>query len=230
MQRRTVAWESPTGKTSLVEAARGVPALRPMIDLRVRKKLGNFQLDCELKDEKVICLTGKNGSGKSSLLGVIAGVYEPDEGYVKINSQEITGLAQEKKRVVLVTPESYIPHFDVDKHLLWGAKVRKNKVTNDLVSEVKKSLGIIYSGKLSKLSMGMKERVSLATALLSGPRAILVDEAFANLDNRREFIKAYGEFAKRQSTDLIFATQHLENSENVDHHYDMENGRTIKKF
>lgn len=201
-----------------------------MIEVKARKKLGNFQLDCELKDDKVICLTGKNGSGKSSLLSIIAGVCEPDEGYVKINSKEITGLAKEKKGVVLVTPESYIPNFVVDKHLLWGAKVRKSKVSNELVSEVKKSLGISYSGKLSKLSMGMKERVSLATALLSSPKVILVDEAFANLDNRGEFINAYGEFAKRLGIDLVFATQHIENSENADHHYDMENGRATKKF
>lgn len=200
-----------------------------MIDLKVKKKLGNFQLDCELKDGGVICLTGKNGSGKSSLLNIIAGIYRPDEGYVKINSEDVTNLAQEKKGVVLVTPDAYIPHFDVDKHLLWGAKLRKMKISNDLLSEVKVSLGINYYGKLSKLSTGMKERVSLATALLSSPRAILVDEAFANIDNRVEFIRSYGKLATKLAIDLIFATQHSENSDYSDHRYDMDNGQATKK-
>jgi molybdate/tungstate transport system ATP-binding protein len=201
-----------------------------MIDLKAKKRLGNFQLDCELNDAGMICLTGKNGSGKSSLLSIIVGVYRPDEGYVKINSEEVTNLPQEKKRVVLVTPDSYIPHFEVDKHLLWGAKLRKKKISSDLMSEVKRSLGINYSGKLSKLSMGMKERVSLATALLSSPRAILVDEAFANIDNRNEFIRSYKDLATRLTIDVVYATQHIENSKNADHHYDMDDGKTAKKF
>jgi molybdate/tungstate transport system ATP-binding protein len=201
-----------------------------MIDLKVKKKLGNFQLDCELKDAGVICLTGKNGSGKSSLLNIVAGIYPPDEGYVRINSEEITNFPQEKKRVVLVTPDSYIPNFEVDKHLLWGAKLRKWKISNDLVSEVKRSLGINYSGKVSKLSTGMKERVSLATALLSSPKAILVDETFANIDNRVEFIKSYKDLATRLAIDVMFATQHIENSEYADHHYNMDNGVATKKF
>ena len=201
-----------------------------MLDLKARKKLGNFQLDCELKDGGMICLTGKNGSGKSSLLSVIAGVYPLDEGYVKINSEDVTNLTPEKKRVVLATPDSYIPHLEVDKHLLWGAKLRKKTISNDLLSELKRALGINYSGRLSKLSMGMKERVSLATALLSSPRAILVDEAFANIDNRVEFIESYGALAAGLGIDVVFATQHLENSGYADHHYDMDNGRATKKF
>jgi len=201
-----------------------------MIDLRARKKLGDFQLDCELKDGGVICLTGKNGSGKSSLLNIIAGIYRPDEGYVKVNSEDVTNLPQEKKGVVLVTPDSCIPHFEVDKHLLWGAKLKKEVVSNDLLSEVKRSLGINYSGKVSELSTGMKERVSLATALLSSPRAILADETFGNIDNRVEFILRYKDLATRLSIDVIFATQHLENSECADHHYDMDNGHATKKF
>ena len=90
----------------------------------------------------------------------------------------------EKKQVVLVTPESYVPNLAVDKHLLWGAKLRKKHVDHDEVAEVKKSLGINYQGKVSKLSLGMKERVSLATALIASPKVILVDEAFGNIDNR----------------------------------------------
>jgi molybdate/tungstate transport system ATP-binding protein len=201
-----------------------------LIELSAKKRLGNFLLDSELKDEHFICLVGKNGSGKTSLLNIVAGVYKPDEGYVKINSEPITEISAEKKQVVLVTPDSYLPNFSVEKHLLWGAKVRKNHVDHNAVVEIKKNLGINYSGRVSKLSLGMKERVSLATALLARPKVILVDEAFGNIDNRTEFINAYQEFTSKWSIDVIFSTQHMEDSEGADHLYQMEQGRATRLF
>jgi molybdate/tungstate transport system ATP-binding protein len=201
-----------------------------MIELKVKKKLGSFLLDSELKDENFICLVGRNGSGKTSLLNVVAGVYKPDEGYVRVNSELITNVSLEKKRVVLVTPESCLPNLTVEKHLVWGAKLRRKHVETDQIAEVKKNLGIDYDGKVSKLSLGMKERVSLATALIACPRVILVDEAFGNIDKRIEFINAYREFALKSGIDVIFSTQHQEDSKSSDHLYQMEEGHSTRVF
>lgn len=199
-----------------------------MIEVKARKKLGKFLLDSEMKDENVICLVGKNGSGKSSLLNIIAGIHKPDEGYVKVDSEIVTDLDVEKKGIVLVTPDSCLPHFNVEKHLLWGAKLRKRYVSDEMLSDVKKSLGINYEGRVSELSLGMQERVSLATALLAFPRVILVDEAFSNIDNRTEFIEVYCEYARKSTIDVIISTQNLEDSKNADSLYQMEQGRILK--
>jgi molybdate/tungstate transport system ATP-binding protein len=201
-----------------------------MIELKAKKKLGSFFLDSELKDEKFICLLGKNGSGKTSLLNIVAGFYKPDEGYVRINSKVVTDIEVEKRQVVLVTPDSCLPNLAIDKHLLWGAKLRKRQVEESEVLEIKKNLGINYQGKVSNLSLGMKERVSLATALITSPKVILVDEAFGNIDNRVEFIDAYRQFADRSSIDVIFSTQHTEDSHFADHLYQMEEGRASRIF
>ena len=201
-----------------------------MIELRIKKKLGNFLLDTELKDGNVICLMGKNGSGKTSLLNIIAGIYKPDEGFIKINSETITDVDVEKKQVVMVTPDSCLPNFGVEKHLLWGAKIRKKHVSPEVVAEVKMRLGINYSGKVSKLSLGMRERVSLATALLATPKVILIDEGFGNIDNRTEVINAYREFATKSNIDVIFSTQHEEDAKCADHLYRMEQGRATRMF
>lgn len=201
-----------------------------MIELKAKKRLGTFFLDSELKDENCICLVGKNGSGKTSLLNIVAGVFKPDEGYVKINSETITDLSVEKRQVVLVTPDSCFPNLAVDKHLLWGAKLRKKRVEQSEIVEIKKGLGINYGGKVSKLSLGMRERVSLATALIAAPKVILVDEAFGNIDNRTEFINVYREFARKSTVEVIFSTQHTEDSKSSDHLYQMEEGRSTRVF
>jgi molybdate/tungstate transport system ATP-binding protein len=202
-----------------------------MIEVKVKKKLGTFQLDSELNDEGIICLTGRNGAGKSSLLNVIFGLLTPDEGYVKLNSRDITNLPIEKREIVLATPESYIPHLEVEKHLIWGAKMKGMISGDGFVSEVGRSLGISsLSGKVGKLSLGMRERVALATAIVARPQAILVDETFSNIDNRGHFINSFGELAKRSNTDVIFTTQNLEDSELAEHHYRMERGRVERVF
>ena len=83
----------------------GVPI---MIEANVEKTLGTFVLNAELNDGGFIRLTGRNGSGKSTLLNIIAGTLAPDRGKIVVNSRDVTNLPIEKRRVVLVTPDSWI--------------------------------------------------------------------------------------------------------------------------
>ena len=199
-----------------------------LIDLKVRKKLGEFRLDAELHDDGFLCLTGRNGSGKSSLLNVISGILAPDEGFVKLNSVNITNLPVEKRGTVLVTPDSHIPHLDVERHLIWGAKVRGIDVDEKFVERVKRELGISFAGKVGRLSLGMKERVALATCLISRPQAILVDETFSSIDDEENFVSSYRCMASDLKIDVIFTSQRIEDSKLAEHHYGIENGRLSK--
>ncbi len=204
--------------------------VRRLIQLRVKKRFGEFLLDAEISDERFICLSGKNGSGKSTLLRIIAGQLQADEGILRLDSKDITKLLPEKRGIVLVTPDSCIPHMEVRKHLLWGANVRKIAVSGEYIANVKRNLGITYDGIVAKLSLGMKERVSLATALITKPDVILIDEAFANIDNRREFMNSFKALANESGIDTIFSTQDSEDSTLADHQYILDNGKSNRKF
>jgi len=199
-----------------------------MIEIKVKKTLGEFHLDAELHAEGFICLSGRNGAGKSTLLNIVSGILMQDEGFLKLGSEDISRMPMEKRGVVLVTPQSYLPHMQVEKHLLWGASIRGYKPNQDYVKKIKDALGISYSGKVQKLSLGMRERVSLATALLSRPSLILIDETFSNIDNRTQFISSFRNLCSESKIDVIFTTQFPEDSKLADHTYMIERGRTSK--
>jgi molybdate/tungstate transport system ATP-binding protein len=202
-----------------------------MIEARVRKRLDDFMLDAELKDEGFIHLWGPNGAGKTTLLNVIAGVLAPDGGSVLVNSEDVTARPLERRGVVLVKQDSCLPHMSVETHLTWGAKARGVRVDEVYLEEVKRVLGVNFSGRVGNLSTGMRERVSLATALISAPKAILVDEVFSNLSGRTEFIEAYRSLSRSTKVDVLFTDQTGEVAPvSVDHSYRMDAGRATKEF
>jgi len=196
----------------------------------VQKKFGRFSLDAAMTEGGFVCLAGKNGSGKTTFLRIVAGLMKPDGGRVKVNGREITSLPIEKRGVVLVTPGSSIPGMEVDAHIRWGLKLRRARVNEDRVATVKKDLGIDFEGRVGELSLGMCERVSLATALLAAPAGILVDEAFSNLHDREGFVASYRRLAEDAGIHVIFSTQDESDGQLAQHLYTLDDGRATKRF
>jgi molybdate/tungstate transport system ATP-binding protein len=201
-----------------------------MIEAAVQKRFGEFSLDAAVSEEGFVCLAGRNGSGKTTLLRIVAGLTKPDGGNVKVGGRDVTGMPLEKRSVVMVTPGSSIPSMQVDAHLRWGAKLKGVEIDNDRLEVVKERLGVDFHGRVEKLSLGMRERVSLATALLSAPAAILVDEAFSNLHEREGFISSYRKLSTDAGIDVVFSTQDDSDGRLAEHLYIMEEGRATKRF
>jgi len=201
-----------------------------MIEAAAQKRFGQFSLDAALSEGGFICIAGRNGSGKTTFLRIIAGLTKPDEGHVRINGRDVTGMPLDRRGVVMVTPGSSIPSMREDEHLLWGAKLKGVEIGKERLQAVKDALGIDFRGKVGKLSLGMRERVSLATALLSAPAAILVDEAFSNLHEREDFISSYRKLSTDAGIDVAFSTQDDSDGRLAEHLYIMEEGRATKRF
>jgi molybdate/tungstate transport system ATP-binding protein len=201
-----------------------------MIEAAVKKRLGQFSLDAAIADGGFTCLAGRNGSGKTTLLRIVAGLTEPDSGHVVVGGRDVARLPVERRGVVLVTPGSSIPALRVDAHLLWGARLKKASVTEERLAAVKHALGVGFGGRVGELSLGMRERVSLATALLSSPSAILVDEAFSNLHDREGFVSSYRGLAAEAGIDVVFSTQDESDGRLAEHLYLMDEGRAARRF
>jgi len=175
-------------------------------------------------------LAGKNGSGKTTLLRALAGFLRNVEGYVVIGGTNVTNYSADKRDIILVTPSTCFPHLKVDSHIMWGANLKKLRPSKEYVMGVKSGLGIEFEGTVGNLSRGMRQRVALATALISSPRVILVDEAFLGLHDREAFISVYGTFAKEGGADVIFSSQDEADGQLSDHLYVMNNGlATLKR-
>ena len=200
-----------------------------MIETRVKKRLGQFSLSAELEASGFICLAGRNGSGKTTLLRLIAGLLPVDDGYIRIDGIDVVRLPTERRGTVMVTSNSFFPHLDVDSHILWGARLKKLKPDEGSVSKVKARLGIDFGGPVRNLSLGMRVRVALATALLASPKMILVDEAFSNLHDRDDFIAAYRNLVSAKGMDLIFSTHNEDDGRLAEHLYVIDNGTTSRR-
>ncbi len=195
----------------------------------MRKQLGGFSLSAELEDRGFICLAGRNGSGKTSLLRAIAGLLQVDDGYVRIDGTDVTRLPIDKRGVVLVTPNSFLPHLDVDSHITWGARLRRMKPEREKVSNVKNELGIDFSGSVRLLSAGMRVRLALATAFMASPRVILVDEAFSSLHEKQDFVSSYRKLVCDEGMDLIFSTPDESDGSLADQLYVIRDGTTTRQ-
>ncbi|WP_252896545.1 ATP-binding cassette domain-containing protein [Metallosphaera hakonensis] len=177
-----------------------------------------------------MCVTGPNGSGKSTLLNIIAGFIRQDQGSIVISGKDVSFLPPERRGIVIITQDSFIPSLTVDSHLMFGVKLSKTKVDSNELDRLKALFSINFTGKMKNLSLGQRERVAILTALLRKPRLILIDEATANISDKETFIKTLTEERRNYGFDLIFTTQDVNDSAFADHHYVMNNGLLMKRF
>ncbi|MCI5110162.1 MAG: ATP-binding cassette domain-containing protein [Marivita sp.] len=148
---------------------------------------------------EVLTVMGPSGSGKSTLLSYIIGTLDTGfhaAGRVILNGTDITDLAPEQRHVgILFQDELLFPHLSVGENLAFGlrASVKTRAARRAQIDAALEDIGLagFADRDPETLSGGQKARVALMRMLLSGPKALLLDEPFSRLDTeRRDQIRA----------------------------------------
>ncbi len=132
---------------------------------------------------KVTGFVGPNGAGKSTTIRVILGLDTPDEGHALVGGQPYQQLRHPLRRVgALVDPAALQPSRTARNHLLWMA--RSQKMATSRVDEVIELVGLASAArrKAGGYSLGMRQRLGIAAAMLGDPPVLILDEPFNGMD------------------------------------------------
>ena len=162
------------------------------IELRsLRKRYGAAiavaSVDLRIDEGEMVALVGPSGCGKTTVLRMIAGLIEPDEGKVLIGGADVTRTPVHKRNLGLVF-QSYalFPHLTVFENVAFGLR-RRGVAEPDLTRRVGSVLELVQLGALTarypkQLSGGQQQRVALARSVVTEPSVLLLDEPLSNLD------------------------------------------------
>ena len=146
-------------------------------------------LNIKVNNGKILTIFGSSGVGKSSLINVIAGVYESNllfTGDIILNNKKTTNTLPEKRKIGLLLQDGVLfPHLSVEQNLIFGIKkILTNKEKYLLINEhlIKANMEGFENRYPNTLSGGQKSRVACLRAILSEPDALLLDEPFSSID------------------------------------------------
>lgn len=195
------------------------------------KILENINL--EFEEGKIYGLVGRNGSGKTVLLKLICGLLSPTEGTISFS-----GLSQQPKEFsaenmgILIENPGFLPEYDAFHNLKYLADIRK-KIGKEEIKQAIRLVGLDPDSKkhVGKYSLGMRERLGIAQAIMEDPQILLLDEPMNGLDNegvediRRLLIRL------KESNKLIILASHSKEDIGLlcDEVYRMDHGRVVEK-
>lgn len=163
--------------------------------------LENISID--FKPGKIHGIVGRNGSGKTVLLKCICGLLPVDSGKIIINGLEVGKDIDIPEDIgIIIENPGFLPHYSGLKNLILLSSIR-NKISTEQVIKVMENMGLDPHEKkgVGKYSLGMKQRLGIAQAVMEEPSILILDEPMNGLDDKgaeyvRNFLLSYKETGK----------------------------------
>ncbi|MAJ45637.1 MAG: hypothetical protein CMF96_12970 [Candidatus Marinimicrobia bacterium] len=154
-------------------------------------------INLEIKKGQTVAIVGKSGAGKTTLSDLIPRFYDPYNGNIFIDNNDVKDYSLKSLRslIGIVTQNIILFNDSIKNNIAYGSKNANDKeLTNalksanlyDLVSKLDRGINTIIGENGIKLSGGEKQRLSIARALVKNPQILILDEATASLDSESE--------------------------------------------
>lgn len=174
-------------------------------------------INFEIEQGKFYTLLGPSGCGKTTILRLIAGFAETNNGDILFEGKRINNIPANKRRVNTVFQDyALFPHLNVFENVAFGLKLKKipKKEIAQKVQDVLKMVQLsgFETREISEMSGGQRQRVAIARALANEPEVLLLDEPLSALDLKLRTDMQYElrELQKRLGITFIFVTHDQE--------------------
>ena len=174
-------------------------------------------IDLDIYENEFVTLLGPSGCGKTTLLRILGGFLEPDEGEVIFDGQSIANLPPYKRDLNTVFQKyALFPHMNVFDNVAFGLKIKKEPkdIIYQKVTRMLKLVGLEDFGKrgVHEMSGGQQQRVAIARALVNEPKVLLLDEPLGALDAklRKGMQRELKKIQKEVGITFIFVTHDQE--------------------
>ena len=145
-------------------------------------------MDFDMEEGEIVVILGPSGCGKTTALKLISGLEIQDSGTISIDGEDMTNIPPNKRPIAMVFQKSLLfKNMSVEQNVNYAPRVKQQLKGDELKNETDHFLKLVelegYNDRrVTQLSGGQEQRVSLARALMTKPKLLLLDEPFSALD------------------------------------------------
>ncbi|GAB3752400.1 ABC transporter ATP-binding protein [Yimella radicis] len=192
------------------------------------------------KAGEVVALVGPSGAGKTTITGMVARLYDPTSGTVRVGGEDLRDVSFEslRDRVGVVTQEAHMFHDSIRGNLLYAKPDATDAQLQDalraanvwgLIERLPHGLETVVGDRGHRLSGGEKQRLAIARLLLKAPSVVILDEATAHLDSESEVLVQRALDNALSGRTAVVIAHRLSTVRNADQILVIEGGRVVQR-